>query len=109
MKKKQLVSMKLPPAKPSKEALMYPSMAEKPPEYPYGLRIRLEDAQLDKLSIVALPKVGTRLTITADVEVCSVSAYESNTGSEQRSLELQITDLGYGSAAGSAAGTDNDT
>ena len=61
------------------------------PEYPYGLRLRLDNVVVDKLGI-GLPKVGEKLMIEAYVEVVSVSANESKEGM-QKSIEIQITDL----------------
>jgi hypothetical protein len=61
------------------------------PQYPYGLRLNLDNASVDKLG-VALPKVGEKLMIEAYVEVVSVSAHDSKDGM-RKSIELQITDL----------------
>lgn len=71
-------------------------MIEKP-EYPYGLRISLNGESLDKLGISMLPQVGQKMMIQASVQVCSVSQYENQNGNKDRSVDLQITDLGVGS------------
>lgn len=63
-----------------------------PEEYPYGLCIRLEDEQLDALGITDLPKVGSKMKLSGNVTVKSISSNES-LGSNSRSVELQITDL----------------
>lgn len=68
-----------------------PSVVSSSPEYPYGLRLRLDNVVVDKLG-VGLPKVGEKLMIEAYVEVVSVSANESKEGM-QKSIELQITDM----------------
>lgn len=65
------------------------------PEYPYGLRIELRNDSLAKLGITELPKVGSRMTLTAIVEVCGTSTCESRSG-EDLSLDLQITDMSLG-------------
>lgn len=83
-----LVSMKRSPAE-AKEAA---TPADTAPEYPYGLRLRLEDEELQKLGLTTLPDVGTSLVLTARVEVCGTSAYDSESG-KHRSVELQLTDL----------------
>jgi hypothetical protein len=62
------------------------------PKYPYGLRLNLDDEALKKLGITELPAVDTRMQLTASVEVCTTSEYESQSG-EQRSIDLQITAL----------------
>ena len=61
-------------------------------EYPYGLRVGLDSESLDKLNMTELPAVGTTMTLTAKVEVVSVSQYESG-GGEDRDVSLQITDM----------------
>lgn len=66
------------------------------PQYPYGLRIDLNDDSLEKLGITALPKVGTEMTITAKVVVASVSAYDSQGGEAEQNVGLQITDMELG-------------
>ncbi|NYT45135.1 hypothetical protein H0A64_09905 [Alcaligenaceae bacterium] len=62
------------------------------PEYPYGLRINLDDDSLKKLGITELPEVGTTMTLQARVEVVSVSQHESDNG-KHRDMSLQITDM----------------
>lgn len=61
------------------------------PEYPYGLRLRLDNIVVEKLG-GDLPRVGEKMKIEAYVEVVSVSANEHKKGIE-KSIELQITDL----------------
>ena len=71
------------------------------PAYPYGLKIRLEDEELDKLGL-ALPTVGSVLTITCQVTVVSVrQEAEANPepddkGGMERCVEMQITDMDVG-------------
>lgn len=60
------------------------------PKYPYGLKIDLEGESLKKLGLVDLPKVGTKMTLTAQVEVCSVSQYESKDGNADQRVSIQI-------------------
>lgn len=62
------------------------------PEYPYGLCISLEKDQLEKLGITELPKVGAKMMVHANAVVKSVSAYDTQSGSDQR-VELQITEM----------------
>jgi len=68
------------------------------PEYPWGLKLSLDEEALKKLALGEMPAVGTKLKIEANVEVCDVSQYESKEGGVRRSLSLQITDLGLGAA-----------
>jgi hypothetical protein len=67
------------------------------PMYPYGLCLRLEQDQMEKLSITTLPSVGTEMTITAKVFVKGTSAYETQ-GGKDMSMELQITDMEIGAS-----------
>lgn len=62
------------------------------PEYPYGLRISLEDESLKKLDITELPEVGQAMILQAKVEVVAVTQYERK-NDESRTIELQITDM----------------
>lgn len=62
-------------------------------EYPYGLRLTLDDKTLKKLGIDELPEVGEYITLEA--ECCVVSTSQNkNTGRDERRLELQIEKLG---------------
>lgn len=61
------------------------------PMYPYGLCLCLDESSLKKLGIKNLPEVGASMTITAKVQVKSISEYESMHNGERRSMDLQIT------------------
>lgn len=60
------------------------------PDYPYGLKLYLNDAILDKLGIEDLPALGAEMTITAKVRVTAVSSREAGDDADQN-MELQIT------------------
>lgn len=63
-------------------------------EYGYGLRLHLDNAELEKLGFgTEMPEVGSKRTMRAIVEVVSTSKHEGADGIE-RSLSLQITDMG---------------
>lgn len=87
-----LVSMKLTP-KESKEQSEGPAVADRP-QFPFGLSIRLSEEQIEKLGIVTLPKVGTKLALLARVDVERVSETSTQGDGKHRSMELQITDMG---------------
>lgn len=72
------------------------------PKYPYGLTLSLDDDALAKLGITSLPSVGTKMTLTARVEVCSTSQYQDRKGESEASLSLQITDMQLSGANESA-------
>lgn len=101
----KLTSMKIPKAKTE------PSIAEAPtmdrPRYPYGLRLRLDEDQLAQLGIDELPKVGGVVTVHAKADVISVSENEHTSEDRKehkhRTVELQITDLGFDTPGGKDA------
>lgn len=63
------------------------------PEYPYGLRLCLDDKALKMLGIAKVPEVGSKMKLNAVVEVCSTSAYETKESGLCQSMDLQITDM----------------
>lgn len=65
-------------------------MADKP-EYPYGLRICLNEDAIKMLGLAKLPELKASLKMTCTVEVCSKSESQSKESGMYRSLDLQIT------------------
>lgn len=65
-------------------------------QYPYGLSLYLDNDTIEKLRMGWSPDIGTKLTLTAIVEVTSVSQNATQEGSE-RNIGLQITDMGLDS------------
>lgn len=61
------------------------------PKYPWGLRISLDDDSIEKLGLTTLPAVGSKMTMTCAVEVCSTGAYQDQSGESETSMSLQIT------------------
>lgn len=61
-------------------------------EYPYGLRIELNEESIEALEMKELPQVGSKMMIQAMVEVCAVNKY----GDDELNISLQITDMGIG-------------
>lgn len=84
------------------------------PKYPWGLKLTLDDDALEKLGITSMPAVGTKMQLSATVEVCSTSAYSTQEGESEASVSLQITAMelsGANSASDAATmlyGGDND-
>jgi hypothetical protein len=62
-------------------------------KYPYGLRICLNQEELDKLGIPGLPDVGEKLCIEADVTVVAIRSNETQGGGKESTVDLQITAL----------------
>lgn len=67
------------------------------PDYPWGLRITLDEAQLAALGMEALPAVGGPIGLEAAAVVMSASE-EQVDGKTRRTLQLQITDLAVAAA-----------
>jgi len=63
--------------------------------YGYGLRVRLDKADMEKLGIDAgTHKVGGNVTIHAVAKVTSVSQNQSEGSDGHASVEFQITQMG---------------
>lgn len=62
-------------------------------DYPYGLRLDLNDETLEKLGIDDLPAVGDDLDLDAEVQVRSVSENQYEGEDRRRSVTLQITKM----------------
>lgn len=86
----KLVSMKLSKAE-AKADMGLPKPAEGP-RYPYGLELRLDGDQLDKLAFE--PEVGTEVTIAAKGIVTAYRESQRQGRDPDCSAEIQITDLG---------------
>lgn len=87
-----MVSMKMSAEEAKKSDMCY-AEGSNPPEYPYGLEIRLDDAGLAKLGMSAPPQVGAELVITAKVTVVSSSQYQRQGNEAEMSSCWQITDM----------------
>lgn len=76
--------------KPKGGTMLSPVEADTP-EYPYGLRLSLEEADLQKLGMTGSPELDSEFKLTALVCVVSVSQHESEgSDGKKRSLSLQI-------------------
>ena len=69
------------------------------PDYPWGLTLNLGTDDMDKLDM-KMPKVGDELVVTCKVRVtsCRADEHERPDGKhiEDRSVTLQVTDIGIG-------------
>lgn len=63
-------------------------------EFPWGLQIHLHEDELEKLGIKELPEVGGEISLEAKVTVTSASINETKDNGVDRSITLQITELG---------------
>ena len=75
------------------------TLAPDRPEYPYGLRLNLDDDGLAKLGLTDLPEPGTVMHIMAHCTVVRRSESSDEQGKD-KNLELQITDMAVGMASG---------
>jgi len=63
-------------------------------EYPYGLRLNLDNDSLKKLGITTLPEVGSYMILMAKIEVLSISENQHEGDEElRRDISIQITDM----------------
>jgi hypothetical protein len=67
------------------------------PQYPWGLRLELNDETMKKLGLKELPDVGEKMVLKANVVVESVSQNDTKDGKRQN-MSLQITDMDLGEA-----------
>lgn len=67
-------------------------------EYPYGLCLYLNEQTIKALGLKEMPKFGDELKIEAKVRVNRVTESNSLYGVD-RSIDLQITDMGIGGKA----------
>lgn len=83
-----MIDMKL---KPEAKTMLGEPVELDAPEYPYGLRLCLDNETLAKLGITELPTIDAEFKITALACVVSVSQHESQgTDKPHRSVDLQI-------------------
>lgn len=85
----KMADMKL--SKSEKKDTM-PHAVDSQPDYPYGLRLSLDSAALEKLGITSLPKVGAKLEVEAIGVVTSVSQHESK-NNDSRHVEIQLQEM----------------
>lgn len=57
-------------------------------EYPWGLRLNLEQQSIKKLGMKELPEIGSEVMVHAKAKVVGARMSEN-----EKSLELQITDM----------------
>lgn len=93
VKPPKLIDMKLSAS--ARRAYIEPAVSsENAPQYPYGLCLRLEKDQLDKLGIKKLPAPGEEFHIRAVGKVDNVYMSQSSANRDDRSMSIQIVYLG---------------
>ncbi len=63
------------------------------PHYPWGLQLRLEKPELDKLGMKELPKIGAEMYVCARVRVTEVASAFRDQGNDSKVVSLQVTHL----------------
>lgn len=86
----KMTSMKM--AKKEMEAKSEPAKMDQP-QYPWGLKINLDNEALQKLGMKEMPKVGQKLMLHAKVEVTDAHASDVKGGKKNVSCGIQITDM----------------
>jgi len=95
MKMGDMKSMKNPkPEKKKSGEKGYPMTVESDhQEYPYGLKIRLEEDQVKKLEKAFNLDVDEPVMVSAKGYVCYKSSNDRSGGKSDRTMEIQITDM----------------
>lgn len=83
-------SMKISEQEKKDDAM--PSVMDRP-SYPYGLKIHVDKDSYEKLGLGEPPKVGSKMTVLAQVEVTDVHLEEKGDDMKYPSMGLQITDM----------------
>ena len=86
-----MIDMKLTPKEVKEEKAE--AKQYDPPPYPWGLCIRLEKDELDKLKLAKLPNVGDEVHIVAVGRVTGVSSSMRDQADEDKTVSIQITML----------------
>ena len=63
------------------------------PEYPYGLKLHLDNMVIERLGIEKIPDVESAMEVKAMAYVCYTSESSDEEMGENRAMSLQITDL----------------
>lgn len=89
----KLTSMKRPQDGEAGSERAMPAASEpKQPRYGYGLVIRLENFELDKLKM-RLPEAGQEVRLEAEGYIDTVHESQSLENQGERAVSIQITDL----------------
>jgi hypothetical protein len=86
----QLVDLKYTKAEMKEETAEYAIPSGKPDPYPWGLCLRLEKSELDKLGLTMLPQVGSEVHFMAVAMVTNVTQSAGMARDEESTVGLQI-------------------
>jgi hypothetical protein len=82
------------PKKKQGEATKTPSVNEVQDQWPYGLQLRFESEQVDKLPQLEKMEIGERVMVNGIGEVTSIRMSEKKQGKKDWSVEIQIQKIG---------------
>lgn len=93
----KMVSMKRTKADKRADKLEQSPMDAMEPDYPWGLCLHMDGDEMEKLDITAMPKVGDEMLLVCRCKVTrtAMNASEYTAGDETRSIDLQITEIGW--------------
>lgn len=94
----KLIDMKLPKKTKSELKAEIPPIEVECDKWPYGLKLRFESDQVDKLPYLKNMKIGEKVSISGIGEVMSIRMNERKGGKEDYSVEIQIQNVGMESA-----------
>ena len=92
----KLVDMKMEPKKETKETTAgccSPCCEDNPPDYPWGLQLRLEKEQIEKVPELANYKVGESIVLSAEAVITGINISERRKD-DSHTIEIQIQKLG---------------
>ena len=94
----KMTDLKLPKEKTKgPETLAAPGKPENQDRWPYGMRLRFESEQCDKMLGLKKMTVGEKVHIEGDGEIISVSSNQNQGGKERYSVEVQVQKVGVDS------------
>ena len=85
--------MTLPKPK-NKTGKEFPEIGMEYEKYPYGLRLRLEKEQIDKLPVLQKIEAGAEVNISAKGKVMEVRVTDKAGGDNRHFVEIQIQSIG---------------
>jgi len=88
----ELIDVKLPKKTKEelkKEGMVMPS-TDNQDRWPYGLQIRFEKEEIDKIPSLLNYETGDMVMVQAEARVTSISMSERQSGEEDRSVGIQI-------------------
>lgn len=69
------------------------SVVDDKPMYPYGLKLHLDPKSVEKLGLNEIPKIGDKMVVLAQVEVCGLYQEKTSDDVPKFNMDLQITSM----------------